>query len=143
MNDQDPVDSLLEKLQIAQNKCARFLHGSTLLDRINTKTIFKETNLLSINQINAQIKLTEVWKSQNLKAYPIKWIKRSEVQKRTGLKNSNKPDLVITGKSNIQSLTFINDAGLLWNRAPTNIKDCKTLISAKKLIKQYVLSLPI
>ena len=53
----DPTEALLESLQITQNKFARFLHGSTLLDRINTKTIFKETNLLSINQLNAQIKL--------------------------------------------------------------------------------------
>ena len=34
--------------------------------------IFKRLNLLSINQINAQIKLTEVWKSQNTVVYPNK-----------------------------------------------------------------------
>ena len=34
-------------------------------------TIFKDTKLLSVNQINAQIKLLEVWKSKNFQAYPI------------------------------------------------------------------------
>ena len=47
----DPSDSLLDSLQITQNEFARFIHGSTLMDKINTKTIFKETNLLSINQL--------------------------------------------------------------------------------------------
>ena len=50
------------------------------------KQIFKETNLLSVNQINAQIKLTEVWKSQNTDSYPIEWTKREDVIKRQGLK---------------------------------------------------------
>ena len=35
--------------------------------------IFRRLNLLSINRINAQIKLTEVWKSQNIVGYPTKW----------------------------------------------------------------------
>ena len=68
-NEQDPTESLLESLQTTQNKFARFVHGSTLLDQINTKIIYKETNLLSVNQINAQIKLLEVWKSQKLSCW--------------------------------------------------------------------------
>ena len=58
-NNQDPTDTLLERLQLTQNKFARFMHGSTLMDRITTVNIFKETGLLSINKINAQIKLTK------------------------------------------------------------------------------------
>ena len=143
IRDTDPTDSLLDRLQIAQNKFARFLHGTTLQDRINTKVIYKETNLLSCNQINAQIKLTEVWKSKNIKAYPTKWINRNEVLKRTGLKNSNKPELLINGKTHVQSMTFINDAGKIWNEAPSNIKDSKSLITAKKFIKLFVKTLPI
>ena len=113
------------------------------MDRIETKTIFKETNLLSINQINAQIKLLEVWKSLNINAYPIQWPKRSELMKRKGLKSSNKPEIVIKGHSKIQSQTFINDAALLWNNAPNIIKDCKTLSAAKKQINIFIRTLPI
>ena len=142
-SDLDPNDSLLDKLQVAQNKCARFLHGTTLKDKINTKVIFKETNLLSVNQINAQIKLTEVWKSTNNAAYPTKWTCRKDVLLRTGLKDKNKPDLVITGKTHLQSMSFINDAAKIWNEAPLNIKESKTLITAKKYIKLFVKTLPI
>ena len=104
----DPTDSLLDSLQVAQNKFARFVHGSTLMDRINIKIIFKETNLLSVNQINAQIKLLGVWKSKNYDSYPIEWLNQKYEINREGLKSTNKPDLIIKGKSFLQSQTFIN-----------------------------------
>ena len=113
------------------------------MDRINTKLIFKETNLLSVNQLNAQIKLTEVWKSQNVDSYPIQWTKREEVIKRSVLKSSNKPDLVINGTSLIQSNSFINDAARVWNTAPQAIKECKSIGTVKKLIRKYTVNLPI
>ena len=85
----DPTDTLLDSLQTTQNKFARFIHGSSLMHKISTKTIFKETDLLSINQLNAQIKLLEIWKSKNIASYPIHWTTREEELKRDGLKNSN------------------------------------------------------
>ena len=66
-----------------------------------------------------------------------------DVMKKEGLKSSNKPDLVSTGKSTIQDATFINDAARVWNFAPLAIKECKTLFSVKKQIKIYTSSLPI
>ena len=120
-----------------------FIHGSTLMDRINTKIIFNETKLLSINQINAQIKLLEVWKVQNDSSYPIQWIKRMDQLNREGLKSSNKPELVIKGKTCTQSQTFINDAASVWNVAPKVLKECTSLGSVKKQIKIFAQTLPI
>ena len=113
------------------------------MDHINNKVIYKETNLLSVNQINAQIKLTEVWKSLNIDSYPIKWTKQNEVMKRAGLKSTNKPDLMIYGFSQIQSQSFINDEARVWNSAPKKIKECNSLCLAKKLIRIHIQSLPI
>ena len=56
---------------------------------------------------------------------------RNDVIRRTGLKTSNKPELVIEGISCIQSQTFINDAAKVWNEAPAIMKECKTIITAK------------
>ena len=81
LNELNPTEALLESLQVIQNKFARFVHGSSLIDHINNKVIYKETNLLSVNQINAQIKLTKVWKSLNVDSYPIQWTKPNEVIK--------------------------------------------------------------
>ena len=84
-----------------------------------------------------------MWKSLNVIDYPTQWIKRKDVLKRASLKNSNKPDLVISGKSHTQSSTFLNAPAKLWNDAPPNIKACKTLTTAKKCIKVYIQNLPI
>ena len=60
-----------------------------------------------------------------------------------GLKSINKPELIITGRTNIQSMTFINDAAKVWNNAPSVIKECTSMSSVKKLIKTFTKTLPI
>ena len=72
-NGEDSQDGLLKSLQITQNKSARFLNGNTLEDKVCTSKIFKDLNLLSVNQLNAQIKIREVWKSLKNENYPKKW----------------------------------------------------------------------
>ena len=72
-SDEDSTNGLLAKLQVSQNKLARFLNGSSLVDKICNKEIYKNINLLSVNQLNCQIKLKEVWKSINDVTYPIQW----------------------------------------------------------------------
>ena len=96
-----------------------------------------------MNQLNAQIKLLEVWKASQDPKYPTQWDKRRDHQKRTGLKTSNKPELITSGKTRIQENTFFNDAAHLWNTAPKSIKDCKTVSAAKKQIKLFVKMLPL
>ena len=64
INITDPMNSLLKKIQVTQNKFARFMAGKTLMDKVNTEKIIHDTKLLSVNQINAQIKLQEVWKAK-------------------------------------------------------------------------------
>ena len=49
----------------------------------------------------------------------------------------------VKGKTCIQSQTFINDAAKIWNNAPSDIKECKSIYAAKKQIKIYIQSLPI
>jgi hypothetical protein len=56
----------LTVIQLAQNVLARFLNNSVKNDRVNNKDI----KMLSVNQMNAQIKLTEIWKSINISDYP-------------------------------------------------------------------------
>ena len=84
-----------------------------------------------------------MWKSQNICAYPTKWVNRKDVQKRTGLKDSNKPELVTKGKTLVQTTSFMNVAANVWNSAPSNIKESKTIWSAKKCIKMFIKKLPI
>ena len=65
MKNDDVEQKLLGSIQVAQNKLARFLIGNSLLDKIPSAQIYGELKMQSINQINAQIKLTDIWKSLN------------------------------------------------------------------------------
>jgi hypothetical protein len=58
----------------------RILDGALVSGRKSTKTLLNNQNMLSVNQIAAQIKLTEMWKAFNDPQYPIK-MKTRERQK--------------------------------------------------------------
>ncbi len=59
-------------VQRSQNKMLRILDGALVSDRKSTKTLLDNQNMLSVNQIAAQIKLKEMWKASNDPQYPIK-----------------------------------------------------------------------
>jgi hypothetical protein len=58
--------------QSSQNKMLRILDGALVSERKSTKTLLNNQNMLSVNQIAAQIKLTEMWKASKDPQYPIK-----------------------------------------------------------------------
>ena len=63
---------LMKDLQKTQNKALRFLNNSRLKDKISTKSILDKMKMLSVNQLNGQIKLTETWKFMNNKNSSLK-----------------------------------------------------------------------
>ena len=71
-NEQETIHGDLLAIQKIQNKMVRLLNGKSLADKISTKTLLKKLKMLSVNQINAQIKITEVWKAMNDSSNPLK-----------------------------------------------------------------------
>ena len=67
----DPKPACMKALQVTQNRLLRALNNSRIKDRVNTSTMLKKFDLLSVNQLTAQIKLLEVWKATHVKDYPI------------------------------------------------------------------------
>ena len=61
---------LLKAAQIAQNKMLRMLDRVTLKDQIPSQTLLTKYNLSSVNQLAAEIKMTEAWKSIHINNYP-------------------------------------------------------------------------
>ena len=97
----------------------------------------------SINQLNASVKLLEVWKSLNLDDYPLK-TKRQEnnsegMATRAGM--AGRP--IEIGKTALTQKASVSDSIYLWNRAPKCVTECKTIYQAKKKIKAFVKTLPI
>ena len=71
-SDSDPSNKELEDIQKCQNKLLRALNGSRISDQISNKSMLVKFKILSVNQMNAQIKLSEMWKSINIENYPLK-----------------------------------------------------------------------
>ena len=79
-------------------------------------------NILSVNQMNAQIKLTEMWKSINIKKYPIKTVLLNSQVDGMNTRSRN-VGLLKEEKTTYRSQkTFTNDAIHIWNKIPVTIK---------------------
>ena len=105
--------------------------------------MLEKFNLQSVNQLNAGVKLLEMWKALNVVDYPL-IIKRQENSKE-GM--STRADLVgqpiAVGKSALTQGSCVGDYIQLWNKAPKNITESTSLKQAKNEIKAYVKTLPI
>ena len=68
----DSTNVHMAKLQVAQNNLVRVLGNVSRAENLPIKTLLSNQQMLSVNQISAQIKLTEIWKAINQSKYPIK-----------------------------------------------------------------------
>ena len=111
----------MEAIQKSQNKLLRVLNGTCNNDKISIKTMLTSLGMLSVNQINAQIKICEMWKSTRIPKYPIK---TELIQRPADVANTRAVSLgeLKEGKlSNASQRTFLNDAMHIWNKTPINI----------------------
>ena len=143
ISDEEPMQGFMEDLQKTQNKMFRLLNNTRIKDRITTKSIMVNLNMLSANQINAQVKLTEIWKSRNVEKYPIFSQKLNYDSDSRCTRASVRGDLVSEASTGKSQATFSNDAIKIWNTAPTSIKSCITLAAARKEIRKFVTTLPV
>jgi hypothetical protein len=72
LTEEQPKSQYMTMAQRSQNKIHQILDGALVSERKSTKTLLDNQNMLSVNQIAAQIKLTEMWKASNDPQYPIK-----------------------------------------------------------------------
>ena len=97
----------------------------------------------SVNQLNAQCKLLEIWKAKNLTDYPLKIGQQSVNHEGISTRADRMGRPIEIGKSNIVQRSCVNDAIRLWNLAPPNITESSSLYQAKKEIKKYARTLPV
>ena len=139
----DPECSDYRVIQLVQNKLLRSLNGSKLKDMISTSSLLEKFGMLSVNQLNAQIKLVEIWKALKVDDYPLK-IERQAIQSNgvsTLADSRGKP--IGVGKSLLTQKSCISDAIHLWNMAPVSVTSSYSLYQAKKEIRKYVKQLPV
>ena len=141
--DTDTSTKLMKDLQISQNKMLRLLNNSRISNKISTASLLLKFNMLSVNQINAQIKLSEMWKAVKDGDHPFNLVKKESGPNVRSMRSITNEVLPTQSFSELSKKTFINDGIKAWNKAPAKIKDCITYASAKNEIKKFVKTIPI
>ena len=140
---EDPVGAEFRAIQLVQNNLLRTLNGTKIKDMVSISSMLDKFSMQSVNQLNAGVKLLEVWKAISVDDYPLS-LKRQE---NNSLSTSTRADLagrpIEIGKTTLTQKTSVSDSIHLWNRAPKKVQESKTLYQAKKEIKAYVKLLPI
>ena len=98
--------------------------------------------MLSVNQMNAQIKLTEIWKAMNQQNCPLKITRASINESERNTRSITAWKLIEKGKTELLQSTYINDGSKFWNMSPNEVTKSPSLWSAKKAIKAFVKTLP-
>ena len=66
--------------------------------------------MLSVNQLNAQIKLSDMWKATHQENYPTKVTSLSSLANAPNTRHRTDGHLKEIGKTNTMQATFLNDA---------------------------------
>ena len=86
----DPTPKVMKDLQLSQNKMLRLPNNSRISDKISTASLLSKFNMMSVNQINAQIKLSEMWKAVKDEDHPFNLVKKESGQNVRGMRSISK-----------------------------------------------------
>ena len=111
----DPTNKFMKDVQICQNKMLRLLNNSRISDRISTATLLTKFNMMSVNQINAQIKLSEMSKAVKDEDHPFNIEKRESGPDVRSMRSISNEMLTVKSFSELSKNTFINDGIKAWN----------------------------
>ena len=110
---------------------------------MSTSSLLAKFGVLSINQLNAQIKLLKIWKATNVEGYPLKIKQQTAQEVGATTRASRKGQPINIGLSKSVRNTSTSDAIRIWNLAPVTVTESKTMNQVKSQIKSYVKTLPI
>ena len=107
--------------------------------------MLEKFGLLSVNQLAAQIKLIEVWKSMNVPGHPLSLnpycahnsdLRQALRERPTRIFNDS-------AKFSVSQISFHVDAARIWNRAPKTVTAAKTISELMLATIAFVKTLPI
>ena len=135
----------MKSLQTTQNRLLRMLNKTRLSDKVSIASMLEKFQLLSVNQLAAEIKLIEVWKAINVEGCPIKLDPYVAERRKTNIELRPKTNRIFndTAKLQVSQSSFNIDAARTWNNAPKEVQNAITLSSARKAIRTFCKSLPI
>ena len=140
----DPSPGCIDKIEVAFNDCLRLLTGNQRSDKSSIKSMLEELNWLSLNQLSAETRLVQAWKTAHVDDY---CLQDTLSQRKKGGYSTRGSETIsfdpgVDGRS-ISSGTFVHQTAKLWNQAPRSIKTASSLEIAKREIRTHVKTLPI
>ena len=138
LDESDPIPGCIDDLKVVYHDCLRLLSGVSRTDHASIKEMAQNLEWGSINQLAAQTRLIQAWKSVHLENNCMKDVLhlRPKGNYNTRLNNV---DLLDTGVEDIYgSAGFVNATAKLWNKAPKSVKEASSLCVAKREIRKFV-----
>ena len=121
----------------------RSLTGYKIKDIVSIRFLTTKLNMLSVNQLNANVKLLEIWKALKVEDYPLIVQRQSRNESRVSTRADTTEKPMDIGRSLLTQKTCVSDAIRVWNMAPEKITTCTSQTLAKSEIKKFVRQLPI
>ena len=145
LTEADKTSDTSKELQKTQNRMLRAINGTKIKDRVSVKSMLEKFNLLSVNQLAANIKLLEVWKMVNKEGSPLQLEPYNATIKenRQGLRLKPNREFNDICRLKNSELSFHIDAARVWNAAPSQIRCAKSLVVVRTEVKKFCKSLPI
>ena len=133
-----PISGSITDLKKVFNDCLRLLEGKVISDQVSIKSMLDDLGLLSVNQLAAETRLLEAWKTVHQEDYCMKDILKLRHKGSYNTRSSN-VDFLDTGVDDVYgSAGFVNTTAKLWNKSPNSVKDVPTLCIAKREIRNFV-----
>ena len=133
----------VQRHQLIQNNLLRTLNGTKIKDRVSISYMLDKYKMLSVNQLNASVKLMMMWKALNKDNYPLT-IKRQESNPNgMSTRSDSEGRPIEIGKTILVQKTSVSDAIHLWNSSPKNVTESGSIYRAKMEIKIFAKTLPI
>ena len=144
MTEEDPKSSSMDKIRVVFNNCLRLLTNHKRKEHVRIEDMLKQLGWLSINQLCAETRLIEAWKSANLENYSIGDILIRKEKSSHMNTRSNSQTLFKSGnKDKFTNASFAQRTEEIWNQAPIGVREATQLPQAKRAIRTFVQTIPL
>ena len=141
-----PKHGSIDKIKVVFIDCLRLFTNNKREDHARVEDMLRELGWLSINQLCAETRLLEAWKTVHVENYCLEDTLKLKRRPKTQYMStrSTAHTLLETGqRDRFSNGSFVHKTALIWNTAPKNVRQATNLCQAKTLIRTFVKTLPI
>ena len=144
IREEEPKHNSIDKIRVVFNDCLRLLTNHKRKEHVKIEDMLTQLGWLSINQLCAETRLIEAWKSEHLENYCIgDMLIRKEKSSHMKTRSNNQTTFKSGQHDKFTNGSFMQRTAEIWNQAPKGVKEATELPQAKRAIRTFVKTLPI